>query len=64
MADRTCCPTHNDACRFGREHVWAGPFLLNRGRPVDGQVWSHPDDVQCAYCGGTRAARLRGATRG
>lgn len=53
MAERTCCPTHTDTCRFGREHVWAGPFLLDGGRPVDGQVWSHPDDVHCAACAGT-----------
>lgn len=49
---RTCCPTHTDRCRFGREHLWAGPFLLDQGRRVDGKVWSHPDDVKCAVCGG------------
>lgn len=50
--DRTCCSTHSDLCRFGREHRWAGPFLLDEGRQVNGEIWSHPDDIQCAVCGG------------
>lgn len=49
---RTCCPTHADRCRFGREHVWAGPFLLDGGRELDGHKWSHADDVHCTGCGG------------
>lgn len=56
VAPRTCCATHADRCRFGRPHTWAGPFLLAAGRPVDGRVWSHPDDVACATCGGTCTA--------
>jgi len=41
---RTCCPTHKDTCRFGRDHLWAGPFLL------EGGGWSHPDMLKCGYC--------------
>ena len=52
-APRTCCPTHTDTCRFGRPHQWAGPFLLDGGRPVNGHIWSHPEDVHCVPCGGT-----------
>lgn len=55
-APRTCCPTHADNCRFGHAHLWAGPFLLDEGKPVDGQVWSHPGDVKCAQCGGNCTA--------
>lgn len=55
-APRTCCPTHTDLCRFGRDHVWAGPFLLDEGRPVDGRVWSHDTDVRCGTCGGVCTA--------
>lgn len=51
-APRTCCPTHTDNCLFGRWHLWAGPFLLDGGRPVDGEIWSHPQDVRCHMCGG------------
>lgn len=50
--ERTCCPTHRDRCRFGREHFWAGPFLLDGGKPVNGETWSHPDDVRCHVCEG------------
>ncbi len=43
---RTCCTTHNDTCRFGRDHAFAGPFLLGKGE------WSHEDDVKCGICDG------------
>lgn len=52
-APKTCCTTHNDKCRFGRQHVYAGPFLLDSGRPVDGEIWSAPGVVHCQGCGGT-----------
>jgi hypothetical protein len=48
---RTCCPTHANNCHFGRGHLWAGPYLLDAGKPVDGKVWSEPDSVKCANCG-------------
>lgn len=50
VAPRTCCPTHRDTCNFGKQHVWAGPFLL------DGGTWSHPDDVKCSTCEGVCTA--------
>ena len=40
---RTCCPTHNDTCKFGRPHVWV------IGNHVDG-VWL-PESVLCGTCG-------------
>lgn len=52
QSPQICCPTHADSCRFGRQHVWAGPYLLDGGRPVDGQIWSHEDSVKCHACGG------------
>lgn len=61
-APRTCCPSHTDRCRFGDEHVWAGPFLLDGGRPVDGRVWSHDNDVRCAKCGGVCTAERETVT--
>lgn len=53
---RTCCPTHRDTCQFGRPHVWAGPFLLDAGRPLNGAVWSQPEDLKCSTCGGVCTA--------
>ena len=52
LKPRTCCETHPDRCRFGRDHIWAGPFLLDKGKPVNGEIWSHPNDFKCAGCGG------------
>jgi len=57
-APRTCCPTHTDTCKFGRQHVWCGPYLLDAGKPVNGEVWSHPNSVKCAYCNGTCDAEV------
>ena len=49
---RTCCTTHADRCRFGGEHVFSGPFIIEMiGNPPTFQ-WSHPDDAKCATCGG------------
>lgn len=65
MRPRTCCPTHADACRFGRDHTWAGPYLLDAGRPVNGAVWSHAGDVLCSTCGGQCVAdRVTGESVG
>jgi len=50
-APRTCCPSHTDRCRFGRDHIWAGPFLLDGGKPAEGHIWSHDGDVRCDACG-------------
>lgn len=55
---RTCCPTHSNNCRFGKQHIWAGPYLLDAGRPVDGKVWSDPDSVKCSNCEGTCDAEV------
>lgn len=49
---RTCCTTHADNCKFGRDHSFSGPFLLNEGYMVDGKQWSHEDDMKCTTCGG------------
>lgn len=45
-APRTCCLTHRDTCNFGRQHIWAGPFIQDDG------TWSEPDVYKCAECGG------------
>jgi hypothetical protein len=59
-APRTCCLAHTDQCRFGRDHVWAGPFLLDGGKPVDGRLWSMEGDVKCANCGDICTAEREG----
>lgn len=33
VAPRTCCPTHTDTCRFGRDHLWSFPWI---GGPKSG----------------------------
>lgn len=40
---RTCCPTHNDRCDFGRPHVWC------IGNYLDGE-WL-PNSTICGACG-------------
>lgn len=40
---RTCCPTHNDTCQFGRPHVWCW------GNMIDG-VWV-AESMICGTCG-------------
>lgn len=49
---RTCCPTHANNCRFGKDHRWAGPYLLDGGKLVNGEKWSRPDSLKCSTCEG------------
>jgi hypothetical protein len=43
-APRTCCPSHNDRCRFGRPHIWSAPFYDATG------VW-RDDGAYLCDCG-------------
>jgi len=51
-APRTCCPTHTDTCRFGKEHRWAAGWI---GGPLSGVGIGEPgwhDSSLCVTCNG------------
>lgn len=54
---RTCCPTHNDTCRFGRDHVWAGPYYQPNG--TRWSTWRDDGSVICAECGAICEAEVQ-----
>lgn len=52
VAPRTCCPTHTDACQFGREHRWSMGWI---GGPKSGLGIGEPgwhDSTICVTCKG------------
>lgn len=47
---RTCCETHTDTCRFGREHKWSIGWI---GGPKSGVGIGEPgwhDSMICSIC--------------
>lgn len=57
-APRTCCPSHTDTCKFGRDHQWASPWL---GGPLSGLGVGEPgwhDSEICAGCLGVCTADM------
>ena len=62
-APRTCCPTHTDTCKFGRQHGWSmgwigGPYSIN---PNSEPGWH--DSMHCSDCGGFCMAELEEGQR-
>lgn len=57
-APRTCCPTHADACKFGRDHVWSIGWI---GGPLSGLGVGEPgwhDSMICTTCMGICTADM------
>lgn len=47
---RTCCPTHAENCKFGRDHVWGVGWI---GGPKSGLGIGEPgwhDSMVCSTC--------------
>lgn len=47
MSERTCCQTHADTCRFGRDHRWGIGW---HGGSLSGVGVGAPGWHTCALC--------------
>jgi len=58
VAPRTCCATHTDTCRFGRDHVWSLGWIggPKSGIGVGEEGWH--DSAICSTCLGVCVADL------
>lgn len=62
-APRTCCDTHTDTCRFGRDHLWSIGWI---GGPKSGVGIGEPgwhDSAICSTCHGICTAELEEGQR-
>lgn len=62
-APRTCCKTHTDTCRFGKEHAWGIGWV---GGPLSGvgvgeEGWH--DSMLCVTCKGICTADMEDGGR-
>lgn len=63
VAARTCCETHTDTCRFGRDHLWCIGWI---GGPRSGLGVGAPgwhDSAICSNCLGICTADLEEGQR-
>lgn len=63
VAPRTCCETHTDTCKFGRDHVWSMGWI---GGPKSGLGFGEPgwhDSAICSNCLGICVAELEPGQR-
>ena len=63
VAPRTCCETHTDTCRFGREHQWGIGWIggPKSGLGIGEEGWH--DSAICAVCHGICTADLEKGQR-
>lgn len=62
-APRTCCPTHTDTCKFGRDHRWSIGWIggPKSGLGIGDEGWH--DSTICGECKGICTADLEEGQR-